>query len=212
VAAVTRIKKISSVFHARFIELPEYAQRGQTGSAPQPTGNRAGAHELTYPLNIQDISGLNRSCCRFCLAALLLFVFHKGAIQTAQAGESDDVKALLQLESQMAQAWVARDTQILGEILAEDYTLAGTGEHLIGKAEYIAGLNNPEFETTSAIVDNLGIRVYGDAAVVTGRATYQGSSKKRGAYVHRFRFTDTFIRHDRTWQCVATHASALAPD
>ena len=41
------------------------------------------------------------------------------------------------------------------------------------KEQYIAGLDNPEFQTTSAIVDDLRIRVYSDAAVVTGRATYQ---------------------------------------
>ena len=130
----------------------------------------------------------------------------------AQAGEKDDVKELLQLESQMARAWVQRDAQTLEQILDDDYTLGGTGEALIGKEQYIAGLDNPEFQTTSAIVDDLRIRVYSDAAVVTGRATYQGRSKKRGTYLDRFRFTDTFIRRDSIWKCVATHASALASE
>jgi Domain of unknown function (DUF4440) len=143
---------------------------------------------------------------------LLLVVFFTGAVPTAQAGENDDVKVLLDLESKMAQAWVQRDAQTLEQILADDYALAGAGDALIGKGQYLAGLDNPEFRTTSAIVNDLRIRVYGDAAVVTGRATYQGWSRKRGRYVRRFRFTDTFIRHDSTWQCVATHASALAAE
>jgi Domain of unknown function (DUF4440) len=90
------------------------------------------------------------------------------------------------------------------------YTLGGTGDVLITKAQYIAGLDNPQFELDSAIVDDLRIRVYGAAAVVTGRATYQGRYKKHGRYLRRFRFTDTFIRRDTIWKCVATHASALA--
>jgi ketosteroid isomerase-like protein len=143
---------------------------------------------------------------------LLLVVFFTGAVPTAQAGENDDVKVLLDLESKMAQAWVQRDAQTLEQILADDYTLAGTGDALIGKGQYVAGLDNPEFRTTSAIVADLRIRVYGDAAVVTGRATYQGWSKKRGRFVRRFRFTDTFIRRGSTWKCVATHASGLAPE
>ena len=158
----------------------------------------------------------NRSCLnRFCLLAVrvLLVAFFTRAVPTAQAGENDDVKVLLDLESKMAQAWVQRDAQlILEQILADDYTLAGTGDALIGKGQYVAGLDNPEFRTTSAIVANLRIRVYGDAAVVTGRATYQGWSKKRGRFVRRFRFTDTFIRRGSTWKCVATHASGLAPE
>jgi len=146
------------------------------------------------------------------VAGFLFVAFFTEPVPTAQAGESDDVKVLLDLESKMAQAWVQRDTQILEQILADDYTLAGTGDALIGKGQYMAGLDNPEFRTTSAIVADLRIRVYGDAAVVTGRATYRGWSKKRGRYVRRFRFTDTFVRRESTWKCVATHASGLAPE
>jgi len=146
------------------------------------------------------------------LAGFSLVVSFEGAALTAQASENEDVKVLLQLENEIARAWVQQDTQTLEQILADDYTLAGTADALIGKREYIAALDNPEFETDSVIVDELRIRVYGDAAVVTGRAAYKGRSKKRGSYLRRFRFTDTFIRHDGTWKCVATHASALAPD
>ena len=151
---------------------------------------------------------------RFCLLVvrLLLVVFFTGAVPTAQTGENDDVKVLLDLESKMARAWVQQDAQTLEQILADDYTLAGAGDALIGKDQYVAGLDNPEFRTTSAIVADLRIRVYGDAAVVTGRATYRGWSKKRGRYVRRFRFTDTFVRRESTWKCVATHASGLAPE
>jgi ketosteroid isomerase-like protein len=168
--------------------------------------NRA---ELTAVLSIQE-----RIFRRFCLslAGFSLVVSFEGAALTAQASENEDVKVLLQLENEIARAWVQQDTQTLEQILADDYTLSGTGDALIGKTQYIAGLDNPEFETDSAIIDQLRIRVYGDAGVVTGRAAYKGRSKKRGSYLRRFRFTDTFIRHDGTWKCVATHASALAPD
>jgi ketosteroid isomerase-like protein len=142
----------------------------------------------------------------------ILVVFFTGAVPTAQASENDDVKVLLDLESKMAQAWVKRDEQTLEQILADDYTLAGTGDTLINKGQYLAGIANPEFRTTSAIVNDLRIRVYGDAAVVIGRATYRGWSKKRGRYVRRFRFTDTFVHSGSTWKCVATHASGLAPE
>ena len=168
-------------------------------------------NQLTDPLKVQDgIPCLNRFC--LLIVGLLLLALLKEAAPTARAGENDDVKALLDLESKMARAWVQQDAQTLGQILADDYTLAGTGDALIGKDQYVAGLNNPEFRTTSAMVNDLRIRVYGDAAVVTGRATYRGWSKKRGRYVRRFRFTDTFVRRESTWKCVATHASGLAPE
>jgi Domain of unknown function (DUF4440) len=104
---------------------------------------------------------------------LLLLSFFELGVSTAQADENDDIKVLLELECKMAGAWVQRDTQTLEQILADDYTLAGAGDALIGKGEYLAGIVNPEFGTTSAIVDDLRIRLYGDAAVVTGRGYIQ---------------------------------------
>jgi len=86
-----------------------------------------------------------------------------------------------------------RDTQTFDRILAGDYTFAGTGDVLIDKEQWVAGVDYPGIRTTSAIVDDLRIRVYGDAAVVTGRAVYRGRSKKSGEFVHRFRFTATKI-------------------
>jgi hypothetical protein len=146
------------------------------------------------------------------MVGLLLLSFCKLGALTAQAGENDDKKVLLELEGKIVEAWVQRDTQTLEQILADDYTLAGAGDALIGRGEYLAGIVNPEFGTKSAIVDDLRIRLYGDAAVVTGRATYRGWSKKRGSYVRRIRFTDTFIRRVSIWKCVATHASGLGPE
>ena len=175
-----------------------------------PTKKPSKRNQLTDPLKFQEgISSLNRFC--LLVVRFLLVAFFTGAVPIAQASENDDVKVLLDLESKMAQAWVQRDAQSLEQILADDYTLAGTGDALIGKGQYLAEIANPEFRTTSAVVADLRIRVYGDAAVVTGRATYQGWSKKRGRYVRRFRFTDTFVRQRSAWRCVATHASGLAP-
>ena len=93
------------------------------------------------------------------VAGFLFIAFFTKPVPTAQAGENDDVKVLLDLESKIAQAWVQRDAQSLEQILADDYTLAGTGDALIGKGQYVAGIANPQFRTTSAIVNDLRIRV-----------------------------------------------------
>ena len=70
------------------------------------------------------------------VAMLLLAELAEATVPTAQAGEKDDVEALLQLENDMAQAWVQRDAQTLVRILADDYTLGGTGDLWIDKEEY----------------------------------------------------------------------------
>ena len=161
----------------------------------------------------EAVSGLNRSWSRPCffVAAFLLAVVGEATVAAVHGGEEDDIKALSQLENDIAQAWVQRDTQTLDRILAGNYTFSGAGDILIDKEQWVAGVDYPGIRTTSAIVDALRKRVCGDAAVVTGRAVYRGWSKKSGEFVHRFRFTDTFIRRDNAWKCVASHASGLPP-
>ena len=56
--------------------------------------------------------------------------------------------------------------------------------------------------------DDMKARVYGDAAVVTGRNTSKETLKGKdisGLY----RWTDTWIKEAGRWQCVATHASMI---
>jgi ketosteroid isomerase-like protein len=161
----------------------------------------------------EAVSGLNRFWAWLCLfvAASLLTVVGEATVGTVQGAEEDDIKALRQLENDIAQAWVQRDTETLDRILADDLTFAGAGDALIDKSQWVAGVNYPGIRTTCAIVDDLRVRVYGDAAVVTGRAVYRGRSKKRGEFVQRFRFTDTFIRRESAWKYVASHASGLPP-
>jgi ketosteroid isomerase-like protein len=59
-------------------------------------------------------------------------------------------------------------------------------------------------------IDEVSVRVFGDAAVATGRTRATGSYRGTSASVV-LRFTDVFVRRDKRWQIVASHASALAP-
>jgi ketosteroid isomerase-like protein len=61
----------------------------------------------------------------------------------------------------------------------------------------------------SSTIDELSVRSFGDAAVVTGRtiATTGGASPE----TVRLRFTDVFIRRAGRWQVVASHATGIAP-
>ena len=70
-------------------------------------------------------------------------------------------------------------------------------------------MKSGEDVVTSAAADDMKVRVYGNAAVVTGRYTVKEQFKGTdlsGPY----RFTDTFIKRAGRWQCVATHSSKIA--
>jgi hypothetical protein len=58
-------------------------------------------------------------------------------------------------------------------------------------------------------IDEVRVRVFGDAAVVTGR-THGVGEFGGAAYDVVIRFTDTFVRRDGRWSAVASHASLLS--
>jgi ketosteroid isomerase-like protein len=55
----------------------------------------------------------------------------------------------------------------------------------------------------------VSVRVYGDAAVATGRTRASGRSHGQDVTVV-LRFTDVFVRRGGRWQVVASHACAVA--
>jgi len=56
--------------------------------------------------------------------------------------------------------------------------------------------------------DDLKVRVYGDAAVVTGRFTTKETLKGRDIS-GQYRFTDTWIKKAGRWLCVAGQGSKI---
>ena len=54
------------------------------------------------------------------------------------------------------------------------------------------------------------VRIYGDAAVVTGIVTRTGAYKGVPFKDRQHLFTDTFVRRDGRWQCVASQGTLAA--
>jgi len=81
----------------------------------------------------QAACGLNRSWGWLCLfvAVFLLTGVGEATIGIVQGAEEDNIKALRQVENDIAKAWVQRDAQTLAQILADDFTFAGAGDVLI---------------------------------------------------------------------------------
>jgi ketosteroid isomerase-like protein len=58
------------------------------------------------------------------------------------------------------------------------------------------------------VSDDMKVRIYGDAAVVTGRNTTKETLNGKDTSGQE-RWTDTWIKKAGRWQCVATHSSNI---
>jgi ketosteroid isomerase-like protein len=126
-----------------------------------------------------------------CAGALALAAALPAAAQDAPE------KALLELEGRRRVAIAKGDLDTLKKIYAEDFRgVVGNGRP-IERAELLDMLsgNDPK---TSFDADEIAVRVYGDAAVVSGRLT----GIKDGAKVSESRYVHVYVKRPGGWQCV----------
>jgi len=139
-----------------------------------------------------------------------VFLFAVGA-QAQTPGQTETGKVeqeLIKIETDWGEAGLKNDFAFMDKILADDFTEATPEGYFITKAQLLAQMKSGEFVATSWVQDDIKVRVYGDAAVVTGRTTTKAQYKGKdvsGQYL----WTDTFIKRDGRWQCVATHGSEI---
>jgi len=140
--------------------------------------------------------------------AVCVVVLAFGVAILAQQKSGSAEQELLKLEQDWANANVKADVAFLERILAEDWVFTDPEGVVWTKAQSLAVLKSGEDVVSSTVPDDMKARVYGDAAVVTGRNTTKETLKGKdisGLY----RWTDTWIKKAGRWQCVATHASMI---
>ena len=131
------------------------------------------------------------------------------ALATMQPSEGDPVGQLTDIEQQLAKAWLAGDRAAIERIIAPEWSLTGPDGQMSTRGDVLRDVFETRTHRIIALtVDEVRVKVFGDAAVVTGRTHGRGESAKT-PYDVVIRFTDMFVRRDGRWQAVASHASLL---
>jgi ketosteroid isomerase-like protein len=120
-------------------------------------------------------------------------------------------KSLLALERKWMGALQQRDASALSQLISDDFTLvsprlvvaAGDREKYFQHAMRDLSVTSYEFE-------GLTVRLYGRAAVVSGRLK-QSASVAGEDWGGNYLFTDVWVSRDGAWQVVSRHVSQL-PD
>ena len=83
--------------------------------------------------------------------------------------------------------------------------LQADGE-ISNKANVLSILKSPDFECTALTTEDVQVRIYGNAAVITGVAHFEATLGGRDVG-NVFRYTDVWVRRNGRWQTVSSHAS-----
>ena len=114
----------------------------------------------------------------------------------------DIEKQIVELERERLRAMINADSEALNSILSDDLTYIHTTTREDSKKSLIDSLASGRLSYKSMDTDGVKVRIYGDAAVVTGSAAIKVSSGGR-LLEFSILFTDVYAKQEGRWQMVA---------
>jgi ketosteroid isomerase-like protein len=142
----------------------------------------------------------------FLLVARVLCAGEPTASTSDASSEKD---TLVQIEHDWGNALLKADVAAWSRYLGDDWVLTYSDGTLVTKPMALADLKEGALRIESFQLDDVKVRVYGDAAVVTGLITEKSKFRDKDTSGAR-RFTDVFVKRDGRWQAVASHESDVS--
>ena len=143
------------------------------------------------------------------LASLLTVFLTITGASFGQSTRESDVRELEHLETAWNEAHEHGDSNALEALWADDLEVAVPKMPVMTKAEVLGFARSGRMKFLHYTTSDIRVRVYGDAAVVTGRL--QRTRVLNGQEISDdWRFTKMYVRESQKWRVVAFHASEAA--
>ena len=142
------------------------------------------------------------------ISLVVIALFAGLSVTRAQTGaEADVVTTISNLEHEGVKADLTGDTAFYQRVLAEDWARGDSDGTFYTKAELLKLMaDTKNFKTNSEKLSELKVRVYGNTAVATYKATYNILIKGEHR-AHTIIATDTFVKMGAEWKQVGSHGS-----
>jgi len=138
------------------------------------------------------------------MRSVLLLALSAGALQAQKTDKEVKPGAveLPRLENAWATGLVKRDRALFEKLLAPKFVYT-EDDKLIRRAEVLKEMTAGNDTVTAARNEEMEVHQFGaTTAVVTGWLIVEGHGKG-GAFTHKYRFTDTWVKRKAGWQIVA---------
>ena len=127
----------------------------------------------------------------------------------SQPSDNGNNQELERLEKVWNEAHEHGDAEALNALWADDMEIAVPKMPVMSKADALGFARSGRMKFLRYQTSDIHIRVYGDAAVVTGRLQRTRSMNGQ-EMADDWRFTKTYVRQAGQWRVVAFHASEAA--
>ena len=120
-----------------------------------------------------------------------------------------DESKILALENAWNLAQKDHDANALNLLVADTFINTDWDGTFSNKAQFLADAKDLTYKADQVGNENVVVKMYGNAAVVAGIYHTRGTNKGK-PFDHRGRFTDTWVKIDGKWQCVASHTNLIS--
>jgi ketosteroid isomerase-like protein len=146
---------------------------------------------------------MKRIAFSVCVAAL---VFGVAVLAKTQAVSVE--QELIKLENEWGDALIKHDPVPIDKMLADDFIGTTPDGAVYTKAQLLESVKSSKEDVISMVDDEVKVHVYGDAAVMSARNTVKIRVEGKETTILE-RYTDTWIKRDGGWKCVAGHNSVI---
>ncbi len=134
--------------------------------------------------------------------------FAIGQTETKSASQNSSAEQeIIKLERERLDAYARADREAFDRIVAEGFTMTHSDGSISDKAQErnVLRPSTASKPLPALAIEEVRVRIYGDAAVITGRLVEQGERVGRLS----LRFTNTYVRRQKRWQIVAGQLTRL---
>jgi uncharacterized protein (TIGR02246 family) len=121
---------------------------------------------------------------------------------------ASDEAAVRRLEETVAAATERNDADALAPLLAPDFSFVNPAGLLVSKEQFLNNFRTGRLRNTAYTVDEMKVRIYGSAAVVTYRSSVAGTAGLQ-ALSSRRRRTTVLVKRDGRWLIVAQQSTPI---
>lgn len=139
------------------------------------------------------------------LVALFALLLSQSAVAASPA--QGEVLAVLH---EWLDALAKNDLPRIERIMADDYRITVSNGRILDKREDLEPLKSGKVKFDTAEVEDVNVRMFGTAAVVTGVAKFTARVDGKPASFKE-RFTDVYAKRNGRWQPVASHTTPIKP-
>ena len=139
---------------------------------------------------------------------LLLLLLFSCILFAQQSASRDDQERILALENIWNQAQMNHDATAMGSMLHPDFVFTDYDGTVMAKPQFLASIRDSSNTLFLEVSDDMKLHPFGDTVVVTG-ATHEKGKQRGKTYEHYGRFTDTWVKQNGAWICVASQLGLL---